>query len=133
MLATTFLLEVLGGVGAVWGGAEVVYLRNVGNADQWRVVCIMIGAVLFARWIALHVRGQPFIVKSTTTDACVSTTSEQFSASTLTKPSPAHALAPVPTILRRHFSTSADGRLQGLPMLPPQFSQSLMTCGSEAV
>jgi len=49
-LCATFLLEVLGGAGAVWGCAEVFKVRGGPNNDDWRVVCAAVGAACLVRW-----------------------------------------------------------------------------------
>lgn len=48
------VLEVIGGAGAIWGGAEVVKLRNADNADLWRWLSISVGLLCFARFVTLN-------------------------------------------------------------------------------
>lgn len=49
-LCTTFLLDVLGGAGAVWGAAEAFKVRGGPNNDDWRIICGFVGAACFIRW-----------------------------------------------------------------------------------
>lgn len=49
-----FLLEVLGGCGAVWGCSEAFNVRGGPNNDQWRVVSGVVGALCLLRWVCLH-------------------------------------------------------------------------------
>lgn len=49
--ASKFVLNVLGGSGAIWGCAEAVTLRNADNALGWRIAAILVGAVFLMRWI----------------------------------------------------------------------------------
>ena len=46
-----FILEVLGGVGAVWGVAEAAALRTPSNGDQWRAASLLAGVFCFVRYI----------------------------------------------------------------------------------
>lgn len=57
-LAATFLLEVLGGCGAVWGCSEAFNVRGGPNNDQWRIVSTVVGVFCLLRWIRLHVLGR---------------------------------------------------------------------------
>eukprot|EP01065_Artemidia_motanka_P043499 TRINITY_DN6036_c2_g2_i2.p1 TRINITY_DN6036_c2_g2~~TRINITY_DN6036_c2_g2_i2.p1 ORF type:complete len:255 (+),score=37.76 TRINITY_DN6036_c2_g2_i2:102-866(+) len=54
-LCATFLLEVLGGAGAVWGCAECAGVRGGPNNDEWRCVCACVGALCLWRWAALRI------------------------------------------------------------------------------
>lgn len=47
-------LEVIGGAGAIWGGAEVVKLRTADNADLWRWLSISVGILCYLRFITLN-------------------------------------------------------------------------------
>ncbi|CAK0910069.1 unnamed protein product [Prorocentrum cordatum] len=47
------LLEVFGGVGAVWGCAEVLNLRE-GLHPAWQVTSLVVGIICFARFCVLH-------------------------------------------------------------------------------
>jgi hypothetical protein len=49
--ASKFILNVLGGAGAIWGCAEAVSLRNTHNSMEWRLVAIIVGILFFIRWI----------------------------------------------------------------------------------
>ncbi|KAK1738923.1 hypothetical protein QTG54_010239 [Skeletonema marinoi] len=49
------MLEVIGGAGAIWGGAEVMKLRNADNAELWRWLSIGVGVFCFARFVTLNV------------------------------------------------------------------------------
>ena len=53
-LCASFLLEVLGGCGAVWGCAELFAVRDGTNALPWRVLAAAVGAWCFARWARVH-------------------------------------------------------------------------------
>jgi hypothetical protein len=66
-VVASFILEVLGGVGAVWGCSEVAYLRlgwgdiayGQESFDFWRVICAFVFVICFARWCFLVNRGRP--------------------------------------------------------------------------
>ena len=45
-----FVLEVLGGAGAVWGSSEVLLLRTSANVHVWRPISIFFGSLFFLRW-----------------------------------------------------------------------------------
>lgn len=45
-----FVLEVMGGAGAVWGFSEAVGLRTSANLWFWRPVTLFAGALFFIRW-----------------------------------------------------------------------------------
>ena len=49
------VLEVIGAAGAIWGGSEVVKLRNADNKELWRWISIVIGILSFFRFITLHI------------------------------------------------------------------------------
>lgn len=53
-LLLRIVLEVIGGAGAIWGGAECFGLRNASNVEQWRWTSVAIGVLCFARFITLH-------------------------------------------------------------------------------
>lgn len=53
-LLLRMVLEVIGGAGAIWGGAEVVKLRNADNADLWRWLSISVGVLCYARFVTLN-------------------------------------------------------------------------------
>ena len=57
VLPTTFLLEVLGGSGAVWGCAEAFAVRDGGDNDAWRIICAVVGALCLARCLQSRNRG----------------------------------------------------------------------------
>ena len=57
VLPTTFLLEVLGGSGAVWGCAEAFAVRDGGDNDAWRIICAVVGAMCLARFLQSRRRG----------------------------------------------------------------------------
>ena len=46
-----FILQVLGGGGAVWGSSEVLTLRNAATASEWRIAAIVVGFIFLIRWI----------------------------------------------------------------------------------
>lgn len=54
-LLLRIVLEVIGGAGAIWGGAEVVKLRNAENADLWRWLSISVGVLCYLRFVTLNV------------------------------------------------------------------------------
>ena len=54
-LLLRIVLEVIGGAGAIWGGAEVVKLRNADNADLWRWLSIGVGVLCYLRFVTLNV------------------------------------------------------------------------------
>ena len=58
-LAATFLLEVLGGAGAVWGSSEFMGVRRGNNASMWRLVSGLVGLWCLARWVKLQVLRRP--------------------------------------------------------------------------
>eukprot|EP00984_Skeletonema_dohrnii_P038360 scaffold41499_cov150-Skeletonema_dohrnii-CCMP3373.AAC.1 len=51
----TFILEVLGAAGAVWGASEIATLRNPETNDRWRIIASVVGIIFLFRWI-LHLR-----------------------------------------------------------------------------
>ena len=48
--ATKFVLQVLGGAGAIWGSSEVLTFRNSVTAPEWRVASIGFGCIFLIRW-----------------------------------------------------------------------------------
>ena len=50
-LFVRFILDVLGGVGAVWGSSEAFALRNADTMSSWRAVAISLGVIFFCRWV----------------------------------------------------------------------------------
>jgi len=46
-----FVLQVLGGGGAIWGFSEVLTLRNEATVFFWRPCALVIGAIFLWRWI----------------------------------------------------------------------------------
>lgn len=54
-LLLRIVLEVIGGAGAIWGGAEVFTLRTAENAEVWRWISIFIGFLCFLRFVTLNV------------------------------------------------------------------------------
>lgn len=66
---SAFVLEVLGGAGAVWGSSELFCVRAGPNNDSWRVICDIVGGLCLVRWFLLYVlqwkvsvEAQPFDV-----------------------------------------------------------------------
>lgn len=53
-LGLRIILEVIGGAGAIWGGAEVVKLRHADNAELWRWISIAIGILCYLRFVTLN-------------------------------------------------------------------------------
>jgi len=56
-LMATFLLEVMGGAGAIWGCAENMGVRSGINNDEWRAVCWCTFILCIWRWIAREAYG----------------------------------------------------------------------------
>lgn len=54
-LVASLLLEVLGGMGAIWGCSELFYVRTAETGDAWRGICGIVGLFLFMRWACVHV------------------------------------------------------------------------------
>jgi hypothetical protein len=46
-----FVLEVVGGVGAIWGFSEAAGLRNISNVWFWRPAALLVGTTFLARWL----------------------------------------------------------------------------------
>ncbi len=46
-----FVYKVLGGAGAVWGSAEIVYLRNKHNRKMWRAISGSVGLIFFGFYV----------------------------------------------------------------------------------
>jgi hypothetical protein len=46
-----FVLEVLGGAGAIWGFSEASGLRNASNVWFWRPAALLVGTIFLARWL----------------------------------------------------------------------------------
>lgn len=53
-LLLRFFLEVIGGAGAIWGGAEVFTLRTANNLPLWRGISIGVGVFCFIRFMTLN-------------------------------------------------------------------------------
>ncbi|KAL7526901.1 hypothetical protein ACHAXR_002719, partial [Thalassiosira sp. AJA248-18] len=53
-LLLRIVLEVIGGAGAIWGGAEVVKLRTADNPELWRWISIAVGVLCFLRFVTLN-------------------------------------------------------------------------------
>ena len=51
IFSAKFVLEVLGGAGAIWGWSEVITWRNAETIWFWRPISLTVGAVFFCRWI----------------------------------------------------------------------------------
>lgn len=51
MYAAKFVLQVLGGCGAIWGCSEVLWLRDERNGDSWRTCAAFVGCVFLVRWM----------------------------------------------------------------------------------
>lgn len=48
------VLEVIGGAGAIWGGAEVFTLRTADNKELWRWISVAVGVLCFLRFVTLN-------------------------------------------------------------------------------
>jgi hypothetical protein len=53
-LCLRIVLEVIGGSGAIWGGAEVFKLRTADNPEIWRWISIVVGILCLFRFITLN-------------------------------------------------------------------------------
>lgn len=53
-LILRLVLEVIGGAGAIWGGTEVFFIRDAGNADPCRWASIVVGLFCFLRFVILN-------------------------------------------------------------------------------
>jgi len=53
-LLLRIVLEVIGGAGAIWGGAEVFTLRTADNVELWRWISIAVGVLCFLRFVTLN-------------------------------------------------------------------------------
>mmetsp|Transcript_3993 Transcript_3993/g.7078 ORF Transcript_3993/g.7078 Transcript_3993/m.7078 type:complete len:371 (-) Transcript_3993:139-1251(-) len=51
MHASNFVLQVLGGAGAIWGCSEAIMLRHANNAMEWRMASMVVGSVFLIRWM----------------------------------------------------------------------------------
>jgi hypothetical protein len=51
LLIVTFVLDVLGSAGAVWGFAEVVTLRTDATLGVWRPIAMAVGLIFVLRWM----------------------------------------------------------------------------------
>jgi len=56
-LLATFLLEVMGGAGAVWGCAENAGVRFGPINDEWRAICWCVFILCLIRWVAREAYG----------------------------------------------------------------------------
>lgn len=54
-LCLRIVLEVIGGAGAIWGGAEVFGVRTAHNASVWRWISVAVGVLCLLRFVALNV------------------------------------------------------------------------------
>lgn len=53
-LLLRIVLEVVGGAGAIWGGAEVISLRTADNREMWRWISIAVGILCYLRFVTLN-------------------------------------------------------------------------------
>lgn len=53
-LILRIVLEVIGGAGAIWGGAEVVGLRTPETLEVWRWISVAVGILCLLRFITLQ-------------------------------------------------------------------------------
>lgn len=53
-LLLRIVLEVIGGAGAIWGGAEVFGLRTLDNRELWRWLSIAVGFFCLLRFVTLN-------------------------------------------------------------------------------
>jgi len=57
-LLATFLLEVVGGAGAVWGSSENAGIRVGIINDEWRAFCWVVFLLCLVRWVAREALGR---------------------------------------------------------------------------
>ena len=53
-LLLRIVLEVIGGAGAIWGGAECFSLRTTDNVELWRWISVAVGVLCFLRFVTLN-------------------------------------------------------------------------------
>jgi hypothetical protein len=53
-LLLRIVLEVIGGAGAIWGGAEVLTLRTAETAELWRWISVAVGILCLLRFVTLN-------------------------------------------------------------------------------
>lgn len=53
-LILRLVLEVIGGAGAIWGGAEVFNLRDDDNRELWRWISVAVGVLCYLRFMTLN-------------------------------------------------------------------------------
>lgn len=53
-LLLRIVLEVIGGAGAIWGGAECFGLRTADNVELWRWISVAVGVLCFLRFVTLN-------------------------------------------------------------------------------
>mmetsp|Transcript_9810 Transcript_9810/g.16077 ORF Transcript_9810/g.16077 Transcript_9810/m.16077 type:complete len:353 (-) Transcript_9810:461-1519(-) len=53
-LLLRIVLEVIGGAGAIWGGAEVTGLRTADNRELWRWISVAVGVLCYLRFVTLN-------------------------------------------------------------------------------
>lgn len=53
-LCLRLVLEVIGGAGAIWGGAEVFALRRADNAEVWRWLSVAVGILCLLRFVTVN-------------------------------------------------------------------------------
>ena len=53
-LLLRIVLEVIGGAGAIWGGAEVFGLRTEHTRELWRWISVAVGILCFLRFVTLN-------------------------------------------------------------------------------
>jgi lipid-A-disaccharide synthase-like uncharacterized protein len=81
--ASRFVLQVLGGCGAIWGCSEVVGLRRSNsensNSDSWRIGAACVGCLFLIRWM-LQIASYCLIIKplSKRTSSCLAMGIEWF-------------------------------------------------------
>jgi hypothetical protein len=51
IFSAKFVLEVLGGAGAIWGSSEAAALRTSYNIWFWRPLALFVGTIFFYRWL----------------------------------------------------------------------------------
>ena len=51
MFLVKFVLDVMGSIGAIWGVAECLTIRNNQNNNYWRISALTVGAIFFVRFL----------------------------------------------------------------------------------
>jgi len=55
-ISTSFILEVVGAIGAVWGGSQTLGLRNDANEEIYRTAAMVVGGVALVYHVTKHMQ-----------------------------------------------------------------------------